>query len=306
MAYACGQLCSMTIRSGILAATFGDSPDVRTLRLGGNHVWALFRWLWSLAPLLLAFLIVTWLHAPNWLLERRTWRTRLRPALVIGVPVMAILVAIPLVRLYEIPLVGPGFNVEEMTGPIPAEEQETLALYERAIEFLRRPSQSARETGAPAAAPRWPPTCRHGGMPKSKRLRWPLEASRRPLLESFPEPGSGPDPSLEIGLADLVLANGKRLQSEGKLDKALDRYLAAGRIAGLDVVRQHGHGRIWARGLEHTFASISPIGRRKADSVGKGARRAAKPGKAMADSAFLCRRRRVRLSIGPSHSLPGR
>ena len=41
-------------------------------------------------------------------------------------------------RVYEIPLVGPGFDVEELTRPVPAEEKETLALYERAIELQRQ------------------------------------------------------------------------------------------------------------------------------------------------------------------------
>ena len=57
--------------------------------------WLGLSWLWSVAPLPLAFLFATWLHAPDWLVERKTWRARLRPALVVAVPALAILVAIP-------------------------------------------------------------------------------------------------------------------------------------------------------------------------------------------------------------------
>ena len=160
-----------------------------------------------------------------------------------------IFIAIPLVRIYEIPLVGPGFDVAELTRPVTAEEKETLAIYQRAIELVSKAMPKQSESGGPEAAPSSAADEAARRKAEEQAVALALEASRRPLLESFPEPGSGPDPSLEIGLADLVLANGKRLQSEGKLDKALDRYLAAGRIA-LDVVRQHGHGRIWAGALE--------------------------------------------------------
>ena len=54
-----------------------------------------------------------------------------------------------------------------------------------------------------------------------------LEASRRPLTGFYVDPLAAPDPNAEINLADLVLASGKRLQDEGKLDAALDRYVAA-------------------------------------------------------------------------------
>jgi hypothetical protein len=45
------------------------------------------------------------------------------------------------------------------------------------------------------------------------------------------DPLAASNPNAEIHLADLVLADGKRLQAEGKLDAALDRYVAAERIA---------------------------------------------------------------------------
>ena len=63
VAYACGQLCSMTLRSGILAAAFGG---ILTALVCG---WAALvytfgmSWSWTVAPLLLAFMAATWLHA---------------------------------------------------------------------------------------------------------------------------------------------------------------------------------------------------------------------------------------------------
>ncbi len=127
-AYACGQLCSMGIRSGILAATFGTILTFLLCGWATLTYWLGLSWLWTVGPLLLAFMAATWLHAPNWLVERKNWRGRLRLALVVAVPALAILVAIPLVRVYEIPLVEPGFDVNEWTRPATPEEQETLAL----------------------------------------------------------------------------------------------------------------------------------------------------------------------------------
>ena len=221
VAYACGQLCSMTIRSGIVAVAFGT---VLTFLLCG---WAELMymlglsWLWSVAPLLLAFVVTTWLHAPDWLLERKTWRARLCPALVVAVPVLAILVAIPLVRVYEIPLVGPGFDPKGLTWPIPPEEKETLALYARANELQKQANHTENGPADESARQK----------AEEQAVTLALEASRRPLTGFYVDPLAAPDPNAEINLADLVLASGKRLQAEGKLDAALDRYVAAERIA---------------------------------------------------------------------------
>ena len=221
VAYACGQFCSMTIRSGIVAATSGTV--LTFLLCGWTAIMYFFglSWLWSVAPLPLAFLVATWLHAPNWLLERKTWRTWLRPALVVAVSTLAIVVAIPLVRVYEIPLVSPGFDVAELTRPVSAEEKETLAIYERAIELEQRAADGGK---TPADEP-----ARRKAEEQAVTLA--LEASRRPLSASYLDLDAAPNPCKEISLADLVLANGKRLQSAGKLDAALDHYMAAVRIA---------------------------------------------------------------------------
>ena len=152
----------MGIRSGILAATFGTILTAVLCGWAALMYWLCLSWLWTVAPLLLAFLAATWLHAPNWLVERKNWRGRLRLALVVAVPALAILVAIPLVRVYEIPLVGPGFDVNELTRPATPEEQETLALCAAGCDKLR-----LRET----------PTNQAGGRLKSRRWRWPWRSA---------------------------------------------------------------------------------------------------------------------------------
>jgi hypothetical protein len=232
LAYACGQLCSMIFRRGVMAAAFGTVLTFLLCAWAGiTYNWLDLSWLWSVAPLPLAFLVGTWLHAPNWLSERKTWRARLRPVLVVAVPALAILVAIPLVRVYEIPLVGPGFDVAELNRPVSAEEKETLALYKRANGLLW---QAAPEQGEAAEAEIISPSAaaesaRRKAVEQAVTLA--LEASRRPVPAPYWDPVAMPNPDAEIELANLVLASGKRLQTEGKLDAALDRCLAAVRIA---------------------------------------------------------------------------
>jgi hypothetical protein len=237
VAYACGQLCSMGIRSGLLAAAFG------TILTAVLCIWAAIMyllclsWLWSVAPLLLAFLAVTWLQAPNWLVERKSWWARLRLALVVAVPLLGILTAIPLVRVYEIPLVGPGFDVAELTRPVTPEDKETLALYQRAVEF-QHDAAATRPTAAPGTIS--PPAVNESAGRKAKELEeqavaLALQASRRPLPGPYSDTHIRPYPTEEIELAKLVLASAERLQSEGQLDAALDRYVAAMHIANARI-----------------------------------------------------------------------
>ena len=237
-AYACGQLCSMGIRSGILAAAFGT---ILTAVLCG---WAAIMyllglsWLWSVAPLLLAFLVVTWLARPELARGAKelagaasAWPWWLR------FPLLAILVAIPLVRVYEIPLVGPGFDVAELTRPLTPEAKETLALYQRAVQFQHDAAATrARAAAQPTISP---PAASESAGRKANELEeqavtLALEASRRPIPAPYSDPDIRPYPDEEIHLAELVLAGAERVQSEGKLDAALDRYVAAMRIANAE------------------------------------------------------------------------
>ncbi len=241
VAYACGQLCSIGIRSGLLAAAFGTILTAVVCAWAAIMYWLCLSWLWAVAPLPLAFLFVTWLYAPAWLAERKTWRMRLRPALVIAVPVVTILTAVPLVRVYEIPLVGPGVEVAELSRPVTAEDKETLALYQQAVKLMH----GAAATRSPTAGPdeSSPPATNVAAERKAKEqheqaVALALQASRRPLPGPYSDFQILPYPDWEMDLARLVLASAERLQSDGKLDAALDRYEAAMHIA--NIVRRRG------------------------------------------------------------------
>jgi hypothetical protein len=103
----------MIFRSGILAAVFGGILTIPICGWAVTIAYFGLSWIWTVAPLVVALFAATWLRAPDWLLERGGWRAWRRPALAVALPAVAILVAIPFVRIYEIPLVSPGFDPDK-------------------------------------------------------------------------------------------------------------------------------------------------------------------------------------------------
>ncbi|MCR4415728.1 MAG: hypothetical protein NUV77_25220, partial [Thermoguttaceae bacterium] len=257
LAYSCGQLCSMYFQSGILAAVAGIVLTFCLAAWAGFMNWLKMSWLWSVAPLPIAFLFATWLRAPDWLTERTAWRSRLRAIAPVVVPMGAILAAVPVVRVHEIPWVDLGFDPAEFARPLTPEEAATMALYRQAsdqvLAFLRKEAEKqSGGGGAPGQPPaEEPPRDDERGAdrlsPFEKRLlannqealRLTLEASRREAANFFVDPAylrrevDGPL------LADLVVISAKQLELEGKLDEALDRYLATLRISAHMRVRAH-------------------------------------------------------------------
>ena len=138
--FACGQLASMFIRSGILAAFVG-------LTLAGVvYEWSKLvqmmeiSWLWTLLPIPVVLLCATWLCAPDWILERNNWRGWLRIGVALLVPLTAILIAVPLYRIYQIPDAEAwfGFSAEKHFAPIEPTDaaKETADIYRRAADAM--------------------------------------------------------------------------------------------------------------------------------------------------------------------------
>jgi hypothetical protein len=227
-AYTCGQLCSMIFQSGILAVAFGAILTV-VVCIWANLVQKFgMSWLWTTGPLLLSFLLATWLHAPNWLLERKTWRAWLRPVLAIALSAAAIMGAIPLVRIYEIPWVNPGFDPKELSWPISLEEKETLVLYQQAYALFVEYQQKWLNVDDKKLTPSEKQARQDD---RAKLVAMALKASDRPLQGFYVAPRDTLIPSLELELANLVSYLGwDALPKDGKLDAELDRYLAAMRI----------------------------------------------------------------------------
>ncbi len=229
LAYASGQLCSMLLRSGVLAAVFGL---VLTAVLCG---WASLMVAlgvnlgWSLAPIPLVLLLATWLRAPDWILERNSLRAWFRVGVSLLVPAAVLLTAVPLYRVHQIAEVSPGFSPEAYARPITAEQRATVEMYQRASD-LRVPWKYDEPAETEEAR-------------KKKENAWltanreaiavALKASQREDCSFFASTLDAYERNMEraSNLGPLLSRSAGQLQSEGKLDAALKRYLAALRVS---------------------------------------------------------------------------
>lgn len=248
--FSAGQLCSMLFRGGLLAGFFG-------LVLSGLLVWwalTMFEfeasWLWSVAPVLVAMFLATWLRTPAWLLERNGWRPWLPVALTLGLPTIALLVAVPVYRVYQIPLKDPGFSVSEFSLPITAEQKATADMYRRALDLIQPLGKAAeRDETKPKL---WQPP-----RLTAEKIRWvqrnqesldlAMEASARDGCV-FEDYSGGIINSLgyySLGgiLSSLLVTKARILQSQGDLDGAFEYYRATIRFA--NHLRRRGWRYNW-------------------------------------------------------------
>jgi hypothetical protein len=222
--YSAGQWASMMIRSAVIAVVVGAAMAIV---LCG---WTLLARAMGLDPLLtivpipLVLLFATWLRAPDWIAENRRWSARLTAAAVLVVPAVAILIGARFNRVYQIPLVGPGFDVaptlREMEVPSPA------------AEALRRAVGNFDSEG------------------KQPEEKWLAQNAKTLALlaDAVRQPGNAFQNSLEAEdptpygaseMFNLAIQNAAQLQRQGKLDAAADQYFVALELAcKADIIDQ--------------------------------------------------------------------
>ncbi len=262
VAYASGQFCSMFFKSGILAGFLGLVLTGFVCSWAGLMSFLQTSWLWSVAPIPLILLFATWLRTPHWLLERNDWRAWLRAGASVLVPVGALLVAVCAYRVYQIPLVDPGFSPQQFARPATAEERATLQLYRQAAavhvpisEFMRESETPAEETLAypdPALAD-WEVEWLEAN---EDSLKLAIEASGRPACDFFDPLGSDGTLQDVRELGRLLVASARKLQDEGRLDEALERYLATLRVSR--HARHRSRVPFTANAIEHTAYQYLP------------------------------------------------
>jgi hypothetical protein len=250
--FACGQLGSMFLRSGILAAFVGL---VLTFVLYG---WAQLMqfleisWLWSLCPIPLVLLFVTWLRTPDWILERNTWRGWLRITVALALPLAALLAAVALYRVYQIPNSSPGFLPDDYAQAIEPSEaaKQTADMFLRAA-YLINDTRERLEIDDRAR----PPDAADLAYLRanSEALDLALKASERPEC-SF-HGVSDPNSWEKIGaLVRLLDVSARQLESEGKLDEAWDRWFVLVRF--LNGTSSYSQLPFWAAQPGQTRARI--------------------------------------------------
>ena len=245
--FACGQLASMLIRSGIIAATVAVVLVVVCIawavlmRLSGINL------LWSVFPIPIAMFVATWLHAPDWLLERNTWRGWLKVGAALVVPLTALVVAVPLYRIHQIPDVSPGFSPEAYARSIKPSKaaEETANMYVAAAHLLNKPRRRADGDN-----PARPPDA--GDLAylhaNAEALALALEAGQRPEWSFY----GVNDPIIwdnSEPLAHLLDVSARQLESEGKLGEAWERWMATLRFESRlqDSPRSYYQLPLWAK-----------------------------------------------------------
>ncbi len=104
VAYGIGQSLSLSMRSEIMAAFVAMLlAVVLAAWVAVLFVWQLAGWMFLL-PLFAGLMLATWLRAPAWITERRSWRAWLWPALAIGAPLILIGLMLPVVRMAQLPI----------------------------------------------------------------------------------------------------------------------------------------------------------------------------------------------------------
>ena len=246
LAYTAGQACSMFFRSAILAfvgTVFSSLVLVYWLVLMRA---AEISWWWSVLPIPVVLLAATWRRAPDWILDRTGWAARRRLAVTLAGPAAVLAAAVMLVRIYEIPWVEPGFDVDEFLAPPTAEQLETLGLYQRAAASARGmsrdiPAASSSPSAVSERVETPEPTLdeqRRWAAENGEVIALLLEASRRPPCGIWDPAGGQWRVAGGFHLLDeLLLASAAALVADGKLDEAWERYVAALRIANEERLR---------------------------------------------------------------------
>lgn len=132
--YAMGQMCSVFFRSGVLAHFFAL---LGTAVFWGWIVvaWVLeLSWFWSVLPLIAAMCLASYARTGSWMLQRGGLAGWWKPLAIIALPLLAILAAIPLVRISQVPYPSPGFDPESVAVALSPEAEATQAIYRRALE----------------------------------------------------------------------------------------------------------------------------------------------------------------------------
>jgi hypothetical protein len=129
LAYSVGQLCSMLLRSEILAAFVALLlSTVVTAWIMLVAAWQLPGWLFIL-PLFIGFMAATWLRSPDWLAGRNSWRAWLKPAIAVALPIVFVAALLPEAR--DVPKFLNRLDASNHIIHIDAELNKALEAFER-------------------------------------------------------------------------------------------------------------------------------------------------------------------------------
>jgi hypothetical protein len=280
LGYGSGQLASMLIPRSVTAGF-----------IGFVIYWLLSVWAWfmaemavpyllAVAPLVAIMLAATLVWSRRWLLEQTTWQAWTRLALTMAFSVVAVWGGVGVYRVFSVPSPEALWRPYEVALALEAraasgrrntrEEIETAHLYEQAIAQFRMRVQNSAEDGSATAGARsgWAFAHDHQRLvltENGKALENFLAATERANC-AFSEPlttrsDAQVSPAIvgSMAVAKVVLLSARELEADGKLDDALERYLAVLRF-GRHVASHGGLGQ-WIAGesLERMCGEWLPL-----------------------------------------------
>lgn len=218
--FAAGQVCSIFIRSGIVAIFSAVLCSVVlfgwTMFLNELGVW------WVVSSLSLPFIFwwVTWLYAPRWIQERTAWRVRIATAASLVVPLLDVVGVTAAYRVYEIPAIVTSFDTSIVTTPVSAEAKKTAEMYAEASSLLRhkvRAGVNGRNTIS----------SRDAEWQRGIELFVSASNHKECHFPSFTDPPGDTVRNYHLGeLIQAVVTEARQLTDEGKLDASAQLYEA--------------------------------------------------------------------------------
>jgi len=218
--FAAGQVCSIFIRSGIVAIFSAVLCSVVlfgwTMFLNELGVW----WVVSSLPLPFIFCWVTWLYAPKWIQERTAWRVRIATAASLVVPLLGVVGVTAVYRVYEIPAIATTFDTSIVTTPVSAEAKKTAQMYAEASSLLQhkvRAGVNGRNTIS----------SRDAEWQRGIELFVSASNHKECHFPSFTDPPGDTVRNYHLGeLIQAVVTEARQLTDEGKLDASAQLYEA--------------------------------------------------------------------------------
>ncbi len=269
LGYGSGQLASMLIPRSVTAGF-----------VAFVIFWVLAVWAWFmvelavpyalvLAPLAAVMMAATLVWSRRWLLEQTTWQSWARLALTMTFSVVAVWGGVGVYRVFSVPRPEALWRPIEVTLALEAraaagrpntpEEIESARLYEQAMAHLSMKAINSVNGGAVTRSARsgWEFAMDYERLLLSENretLEMFLAAAGRATC-AFTEPStrrSDTQPYFAVrggtALANLILVSARELESKGRLDDALDRYIAVLRFSR--HVASRGALRQWVIGIE--------------------------------------------------------
>lgn len=239
LSYSVGQFLSLLLPRAVTAVFIGLVLNSLSAAWLFFMVYLQVPLVWSVGTIPLVLMAATLLRSHDWMLERNSVRGWLQLTSGLLAAALLLVAGVAAYRVWEVPWRGPGFDVADPSQRATADEAPTAELYRQATDSLVYPLGLKNRTDPKLLAqdgwPNTPPEEREWLAVNPRTIELLLAATSQPV-GVFAARGDA-ESYLQVkffaphSLGKLLLVSARQLEAEGKLDEALDRYVAALRLA---------------------------------------------------------------------------